>query len=851
MSARAAPSAHPEPQLDCRRLGNGLGVILLSQPGLTKAAISLRVAAGSHDEPLEYPGLAHFLEHLLFLGGAGFAGEQRLMPFVQACGGQLNASTQGYHTDYFCEVPAQRLEEALARLLDMLAKPLFEAEAQVREREVVHAEFIARGQDASTLIATALGQALPAGHRFAAFQAGNRETLAVEQADFQQALRAFHQTFYRAKNLTLVLLGPQPPVQLYALAEAYGAALGEGDDPLQSAAAPFLPLRAQHLHLCLPADAPSLQLCFALELPRPAQAGGLSEALDFLQTWLLSESPGGLLANLRAAQLCRELEVRRLYQHDEQALLLLSFAAVEDAEQARGRIAAALQSWLEFFAEADWATLQDSYRAIRECQRRSLPPLALARYWQEGLAVGGNPHDALTAQGEHCLRAVLGQLRQPQRLIELLVSQAEQPLWPTSGFDLRMAAIPPCPAVAADWRWQLPAANPFFVAAPQSAPLLSCSAQLRWLAAPDSQADGQGALYWRCCFSEPLPLQIALAVAQEALRETQASAAQAGVSLHLSVASAGLQLVLQGPAEMLVRVAQQALPRLLQPAEAAWQLGMRQAQGNTPQGQMPIRQLLQRLPGLLQASEKAAESPSLEPLQARYRQVRLEGLGVGLPPSGQRALEALFASFAPLVPVASGRAVEAGRYWLHDSCDSSEAALLLFCPQPATDAVSEAAWRLLAHLYQGAFFQRLRSELQVGYAVFCGFRQVQGQSGILFAVQSPHASTEQILGHIEDFVQAQGERLAGLDEGAIAQAAAQVQAQLQSAAGNLADFAEQHWLLHLAGLPASHATAVVQALEGCERQALLHSQALLSQARGGWRVLANSAPPANGWVALG
>lgn len=850
MSARTAPSEHPGPQPNCRRLGNGLRLIMLSQPGLSKAAISLRVAAGSHDEPLEYPGLAHFLEHLLFLGSAGFAGEQRLMPFVQACGGQLNASTQAHHTDYFCEVPVQRLEDALARLLDMLAQPLFEPEAQVREREVVHAEFIARGQDSGTLIGTALGQALPAGHRFAAFQAGNRQTLAVEQADFQQALRAFHQSFYRAENLTLVLLGPQPPEQLYALAEAHAGVLAQGSAPLPSAAAPLLPLRTQHLHLCLPADAASLQLCFALELPRPAQPGGLAEALDFLQTWLLSESPGGLLANLRSAQLCRDLEVRRLYQHDEQALLLLNFAAVEDAEQARADIAAALQSWLAFFAgQADWATLQDSYRAIRQSQRRSLQPLALARYWQDGLTAGGNPHVALSARGEHSLRVVLGQMQQPQRLIELLASAAEQPLWPTSGFALRMAGMPHGPAVAADWRWQLPAANPFFAASSPPAAPLSCSAQLRWLAAPAGQADGQGALYWRCCFAEPLPLHIVLAVAQEALRETQANAAQAGVSLHLSAASAGLQLVLQGPAEMLVRVTQQALPRLLEPEEAAWQLGLRQAQGNPQQGQMPIRQLLQRLPKLLQPP--ACASASLEQLQERYRQVRLEGLGVAIAPGGQRTLEALFATFADLVPAASERAVEAGRYWLHGSCDSAEAVLLLFCPQPAADAASEAGWRLLAHVYQGAFFQRLRSELQLGYAVFCGFRQVQGQAGILFAVQSPHASTEQILGHIEDFVQAQGERLAGLADGAIAEAVMQVQAQLQGAAGNLADFAEQQWLLHLAGLPASHAAAVVQALDRCGQQALLHSQVLLSQGRGGWRVLANSAPPASGWVALG
>src|SRR3546814_5317501 len=55
----------------------------------------------SHDEPLAYPGLAHFLEHLLFLGSDGFTGEQRLMPFVRTCAGQLNATTQARHTEYF------------------------------------------------------------------------------------------------------------------------------------------------------------------------------------------------------------------------------------------------------------------------------------------------------------------------------------------------------------------------------------------------------------------------------------------------------------------------------------------------------------------------------------------------------------------------------------------------------------------------------------------------------------------------------------------------------------------------------------------------------------------------------
>lgn len=47
----------------CTRLANGVQVAVFSQPSSTQAAFSVRVAAGSHDEPAEHPGLAHFLEH--------------------------------------------------------------------------------------------------------------------------------------------------------------------------------------------------------------------------------------------------------------------------------------------------------------------------------------------------------------------------------------------------------------------------------------------------------------------------------------------------------------------------------------------------------------------------------------------------------------------------------------------------------------------------------------------------------------------------------------------------------------------------------------------------------------------
>ena len=53
-------------------LSNGLQLTLRHAPRLKRAAAAIRVHAGSHDAPAQWPGLAHFLEHLFFLGTERF-----------------------------------------------------------------------------------------------------------------------------------------------------------------------------------------------------------------------------------------------------------------------------------------------------------------------------------------------------------------------------------------------------------------------------------------------------------------------------------------------------------------------------------------------------------------------------------------------------------------------------------------------------------------------------------------------------------------------------------------------------------------------------------------------------------
>ena len=107
---------------------------VVSTPNQPRTAALLTVAAGSHDEPQDWPGLAHLLEHLLFGDNRHHRGDARLMPWVEAVGGAEAASTH-----FFFEVPAPLLADGVQRLMSMLTWPLWSPQAAMREVAVIDA----------------------------------------------------------------------------------------------------------------------------------------------------------------------------------------------------------------------------------------------------------------------------------------------------------------------------------------------------------------------------------------------------------------------------------------------------------------------------------------------------------------------------------------------------------------------------------------------------------------------------------------------------------------------------------------------------------------------------------------
>ncbi|NWL76721.1 pyrroloquinoline quinone biosynthesis protein PqqF [Pseudomonas taiwanensis] len=798
-------------------LANGLQVRLMQRPGTAMGAVLVDIEGGSHDEPAEYPGLAHFLEHLVFLGSRDFPPEQSLIPFVQRLGGRVNASTQARRTRFFCEVPATHLDQALARLMDMLVNPLLETAAIWRERDVLQAEYSARTQDRQTLCEAALAWALAPGHPLADFHAGNAASLDLHAPAFMPTLRQFHREHYQPGRMRLTLVAPQSLDQQLELVRRHAEPLLAVNHRPANDAPPLLPLRESRLRLGLPGGGEKLLLAFVLE----QQGAGLESAVAFLDSLIQDEAPGGLQARLGFLELSDGVHVRLSYAYCGQGLLLMDFDGVPGVDCAR--LEAEVLGWLAFLrAAAPWPGVWEERLEILRRSRDRLEPLDVA------MAPG------LPEQAD--VRSLLEEMR-AERLILLDTSTSVgAPTVESAGFPLHLERLDLCSGAPSVSHWRLPPANPYLsptVTASATEPLMTLLPER-----PD--APGQGALFlhWSPGVGG-LPDGLAHGL-RRALRPLLSGAAQAGVEGGLQAARGGLTLALQGEVRALRQVTGDVLPVLQAPPLWALAQGPRLQQSDVRRqaGELPIRQLLQRLPDVL--DDAPTQAPAVldpESLARFWWGSRWQGLGLG---------DVAVDIDLPGSPDISSRVAGEGRRTWHRLNVEGEAALLLFYPLDSFSAEAEAAGRLLARILEPAFHQRLRGELQLGYALACGFRQFDGHRGVLFAVQSPREGAVGLYQHIQEFLLRQHECLASLDQAQLHDLVQALDQQLDRQGTCFATHAHQCWLDHQAGLPADHSLQVRRALAGLQPAHLLQQQGhLIAGLR--CQALANAEAPASSW----
>eukprot|EP01041_Mallomonas_annulata_P008890 gene8890-18404_t len=210
-------------------LDNGLRVLLISDSQSTRAAAAVDVHVGSLSDADDVPGLAHFCEHMLFLGTGKYPEEGEFTTFLAANGGSSNAYTASEDTVYYFDSAATALEPALARFSQFFIDPLFTADATARELNAIDSEHSKNiNNDGFRLYQLDRNSANP-DHPFNKFATGNKFTLQtrpVEQGiDVRQKLLEFHGKYYSADKMTLSVIGSQSLSELESWVRRYFSAV--------------------------------------------------------------------------------------------------------------------------------------------------------------------------------------------------------------------------------------------------------------------------------------------------------------------------------------------------------------------------------------------------------------------------------------------------------------------------------------------------------------------------------------------------------------------------------------------------------------------------------------------------
>lgn len=185
-------------------LSNGLRVYLIKDTNISESAVSMNVNVGYNQDPVEIPGLAHLLEHMLFNGTEKYPDESQFSDFISKNNGSSNAYTTGDHTCYHYTISPKKILQSLEMFGDFFSNPLLNENSIEREKEAVNSEheknILDDGWIKHDLIKTVCDKEC----WYSKFGTGNKDTLRIP--DIGKKVQDFYKTYYSADLMTLAII---------------------------------------------------------------------------------------------------------------------------------------------------------------------------------------------------------------------------------------------------------------------------------------------------------------------------------------------------------------------------------------------------------------------------------------------------------------------------------------------------------------------------------------------------------------------------------------------------------------------------------------------------------------------
>ena len=829
-------------------LDNGLKVVLISDPTTDKAAASLDVNVGSGSDPQGREGLAHFLEHMLFLGTEKYPDSSEYKEFMSAHGGSDNAYTSYDHTNYFFDIDKDYLEPALDRFSQFFIAPTFTPRYVSRERQVVHSEYTSKFESDGRRALYARKQAMNPEHPYARFAVGNNETLADrDDGTIRDELIRFYENHYSANIMALAVLGKEPLDQLREwVVEKFSAIPNTGKTRLEVDVPMFRPEQLPARMEIVPVkDRRSLSLAFPIP---PVDIHFRSKPTLYISHMIGHEGKGSLLSLLKEKGWADGLSAGLGMNHPDDATLGISIDLTAEGLAHVDDVVTYVFRYIDLIRSsgvAEWTfEEQRKLSELRFLYAEKSEPMGLAR------ALANDLHELppeellrgrylLEEFDPELIEEYLGYLT-PDNMFMTVTAPGLDTDSRTNWFDVDYRIVSIDEDLLARWRSPsvdaglfLPGPNRFV---PDDLTMESDGASD---AVPVALQRQPGFELWHRQDTEfGLPLasfyfsvrspmandsprhavltSLYVALVNDQLTEFSYDADLAGLSYDLYKHIRGFTVRVGGYDDKQTVLVERIVDALTKPqiAEDRFQVakenmirGLRNAQKNSPYRRAidEVRLLLTEPDWseeqLLEAiAEVNAEDVRrfVPELLSRVHVVALAHGNV----SGDEALtlarivEQGIAEPAADASVPSGRVVKLARgdSYVRDIDNAQDdSAAIVYYQGPDKTLSSRARMALLVKLMAPTFFEELRTEKQLGYIVFATNMTILETPGVAFIVQSPIADPTALQEHVDAFVREFAEVVDKLDADTFERHRSALINELLEADSTLEDRTDRYW----------------------------------------------------------
>lgn len=204
-----------------RILNNGMKVLIVKNESFTKASCALTVDLGFKDDPKDFAGLTHLLEHLLFTGSERYPEKYALNEYLNQHSGSQNAQTTDEYTTFHFDVVSTSLLGAADIFSQFFVSPLFKTNAIDGEISAVNSEFLNMKND-ENLRPLILHNAMMREDRVERnFGCGRTGTL--KKAGTADAILKHWKENYSSDRMTLVICGNNSLRELNKVADIFEA----------------------------------------------------------------------------------------------------------------------------------------------------------------------------------------------------------------------------------------------------------------------------------------------------------------------------------------------------------------------------------------------------------------------------------------------------------------------------------------------------------------------------------------------------------------------------------------------------------------------------------------------------